>query len=463
MPSSMKSKRKGKVRKGKKRGFKGFEKMTLGEFFDKTPGALKQLPNLNYADKVKAERNKQAQSRLHPKVMGPQEPKQLEITFTPDEIKMMKKQKKDKFQNELQSIISRVQRASSENQKNVSYLNTPKKTNNYNKKEELEQVSNQIVSGYFNNNIDITRGQRNYQRIDLVVSEVEFRIRNFLVPYIKKFLKKVWPELLIAAQANILTASFFNDYMKTNQGYGLVNGKFTLYTDALLGLGEDLTDIELEFFIKVLLSSMGTTQIKNVNSLANFDTESELEMQNMYYIFMLLKNKIKELVDHNEYKHLGHLLYHTNNLRNAISHEPLIQDRVFEELQNDFIHSVQQFKINFGQRSNKASEEINAFANNLDLRKFYNMFGNKSPEGRVEELSGIKLRFPIENRKRVKHGRRPDIHEYKRKYSLRQWCEYFQKKEKRTEDENKNMVMEFFEIFPQMKEAYYEGYFEPPN
>jgi len=439
MPSSMKTKTgkgttgKGTAGKGKKRGKKvGIKgtKMTIGEFFDKTPGALKQLPNLIWTDKVKAERNKQAQSRLHPKVMGPQEPKQLEITFTPDEIKLMKKQKKDKFQNELQSIISRVQRASSENQKNVSYLNPPKKTNNYKKKEELEQVSNQIVSGYFNNNIDITRGQRNYQRIDLVVSEVEFRIRNFLVPYIKKFLKKVWPELLIAAQANILTASFFNNYMKTNQGYGLVDGKFNLYTDALLGLNNDLTDIELEFFIKVLLSSMGTTQIKNVNSLANFDTESELEMQNMFYIFMLLKNKIRELDDHNVYTYLEHLLFNTNNLRNAISHEPLIQDKVFEDLRDQFINSVLDFKMIVPQSYFEASEEMIAFADNLDLRKFYNMFFNKSPEGKVEELSGIKFRFPNENRKRVKHGKRPDIHEYKRNYSLRQWCEYFQKKEK---------------------------------
>ena len=62
---------------------------------------------------------------------------------------------------------------------------------------------------------------------------------------------------------------------------------------------------------------MNVTRISDVSHLSHLFLKSHLEIQTMFYIFMLLKNKIKKLlkrVSSSTFGHLENLLTHTNDV-----------------------------------------------------------------------------------------------------------------------------------------------------
>merc|ERR1712200_239350 len=194
----------------------------------------------------------------------------------------------------------------------------------------------------------------------------EYHIRAALVPYLKYILNQMWHSLRYN-----LSADSINEYMHRFEKRIKLKSKFDEENlQRFLGK-QNLNDTDLDEFIKVLLSSLSVTDISRSN-INHLNIDSELEMQSIFYIFKLSSYRIRQDLCHDIFFFLNRLLTDTINLRNAISHDRLIQDRQFEMLLKKFTSSVTDFKkaVSDDPRHLFVRESIRNLANSLDVDQF---------------------------------------------------------------------------------------------
>jgi len=321
----------------------------------------------------------------------------------------------------------------------------------YTDKKKCERFSSFIVS---NLETDITTGFRNFFRISLVVSEIEWKIRRNLVGYLKDIVKKTWSTLIKSMQ--VTSSKKVNELMghTENFNYCIEKKHFdenykNFMERQMLMMVDNLNEQDLATLFKIFLSSNKFAHIKDVSHLDHLDLDTDLEIQSIQYIYSFLKPKIKEDLGNNELcDSLDKFLISSFKLRNRVCHDVLIVNEVFNEYKDSFLENLQKFKSEI-RRSNTENEYIKDFANEVEYETFKNIFVNPNPETRVSDLSGIQFILPVENRKRGKTPGERDGNEI----CLVDFLKYMVSHKNPQE-----CLGYFFNEFPDLKDAFYEGY-----
>jgi len=312
-------------------------------------------------------------------------------------------------------------------------------------KANLEAFASQLVSGYFNENRDISTNIKNYLRINIAFAKMEHKLRSFFVRYMKTTLKEEWLELSnISQRWKKKYPIMFNNAKKFNFDKFTTNCK--LFIERMIG-----SDDNLEQLLKVFTSSFN----EDSNELKDLHIGGELAFQNMNNLYLMINKNIKGL-DNDQLEIFHQLMHYTNRMRNKTYHHTMIHQQLFDSMRNGFLEALKSFDKKF--KDFEENSLLNELYNSLSTvsADFDNIFNNENPQKEFSEATGIHFKLPCDYRKR---GKTRCIQETTKDSDERSLVEILNEV-LNSDSSNEAKIKKLFDKRPKLREIFYEAYKE---
>jgi len=326
-------------------------------------------------------------------------------------------------------------------------------------KANLEAFASQLVSGYFNENRDITAGIKNFLKVWLATVKMERILIYHFVPYTRQLVVKQWRTML-DFNLNMMQRCFpavidYKDKTYYKQHFRKSYRKFFDKMFERFNLNKNDKDTLIKLFLSGSNSKTLLEQLENL-------VMDELGLQSLQTLFQFFENAIiEDLGNENENENpiesFRDLMFHSYQLRNRCAHHILLHQEIFEEVRNNFLTAKKKYIDTC-----KELEEpkfFQEFANTLDGAGFEEIFARENPQ-EEQDLIGVDFKLPCDHRKRTRGETNiPKLPVEESNANLVKILkETFSEKEASSQASDQERVRKILKELPEFREIFYEAY-----